>query len=57
MLLYQILAFTICRKIKNKSDKNNKFEISAPTWNDKLELLDGLCSVSNIQGYFECILF
>ena len=42
---------------KKKSDKNNKFEISAPTWNDKLELLDGLYSVSNIQGYFECILF
>ena len=57
MLVYQILAFTICRKIKKKSDKNNKFEISAPTWNDKLELLDGLYSVSNIQGYFECILF
>ena len=31
---------------------NNKFKISAPTWNDKFELLDGLYSVSNIQDYF-----
>ena len=27
---------------------NNKFKISAPTWNDKLELPDGSYSVSNI---------
>ena len=35
---------------------NNKFEISAPTWNDKIELLDGSYSVSDIQDYFEYIL-
>ena len=35
---------------------NNKFEISAPTWNDKFELPDGSYSVSNIQDYFEYIL-
>ena len=35
---------------------NNKFKISAPTWNDKSELLDGLYSVSDIQDYFEYIL-
>ena len=34
------------------SYNNNKFKISAPTWNDKFELLDGLYSVSNIQDYF-----
>ena len=33
--------------------KNNKFKISSPTWNDKLELPDGSYSVSNIQGLFE----
>ena len=38
------------------SYNNNKFEISAPTWNDKLELLDGLYSVSDIQDYFKYIL-
>ena len=38
------------------SCNNNKFKISAPTWNDKLELPDGSYSVSDIQGYFEYIL-
>ena len=35
---------------------NNKFKISALTWNDKFELPDGLYSVSDIQDYFEYIL-
>ena len=39
-----------------KSSYNNKFKISAPTWNDKFELPDGLYSVSDIQDYFEYIL-
>ena len=30
------------------SHNNNKFKISAPTWNDKFELPDGLYSVSDI---------
>ena len=50
---YQILVF-IARG-KTKSSYNNKFKISAPTWNDKFELLDGWYSVSDIQNYFECI--
>ena len=43
------------RSIKN-SCNINKFKISAPTWNDKFELPDGLYSVSDIQDYFEYIL-
>ena len=35
---------------------NNKFKISAPTWNNKFELPDGLYSASDIQDYFEYIL-
>ena len=38
------------------SYNNNKFKISALTWNDKFELPDGSYSVSNIQDYFEFIL-
>ena len=38
------------------SYNNNKFKTSAPTWNDKFELLDGSYSVSDIQYYFEYIL-
>ena len=35
--------------------KNNKFKISAPTWNDEFDLPDGSYSVSDIQDYFEYI--
>ena len=38
------------------SYNNNEFKISAPTWNDEFELLDGSYSVSDIQDYFEYIL-
>ena len=43
------------RNIK-RSYNNNKFKISAPTWNDKFDLPDGSFSVSDIQDYFEYIL-
>ena len=32
---------------------NNKFKISAPTWNDEFNLLDGSYSVSDIQDFFD----
>ena len=38
------------------SYNNNKFKISASTWNDEFELPDGSYSVSNIQDCFEYIL-
>ena len=38
-----------------KSYKNNKFEILAPTWNEKFELPDGSYSVSDIQRHFNYI--
>ena len=49
---------SIYYKWKNikSSYSNNKFKISAPTWNDKSELTDGSYSISNIQDYFEYIL-
>ena len=37
------------------SYNNNKFKISAPTWNDKFKLPDGSYFVSDIQDYFEYI--
>ena len=54
-MLYQILAFTIHVKIL-KSYKNNKFKISAPTWNENFELPDESYSISDIQDYFDYIL-
>ena len=35
---------------------NNKFKISAPTWNETLDLPDGSYSVSEIQDYFQFII-
>ena len=35
---------------------NNKFNISAPTWNDNFDLPDGSYSISDIQDYFEFIM-
>ena len=40
--------------IKSSYD-NNKFKISAPTWNEEFTLPDGSYSVSDIQDYFEYI--
>ena len=34
---------------------NNKFKISAPTWNDTFDLPDGSYSIADIQDYFEFI--
>ena len=41
--------------IKN-SYNNNKFKMSAPTWNEEFKLPDGSYSVSDIQYYFKYIL-
>ena len=38
------------------SYKNNKFKISAATWNEEFELPDGSYSIPDIQDYFEYIL-
>ena len=38
------------------SFKNNKFKITALTWNEEFELSDESYSASNIQDYFEYIL-
>ena len=35
---------------------NNKFEISAPTWNDTFDLPDGSYFIADIQDYFEFII-
>ena len=35
---------------------NNKFKISAPTWSEEFNLLDGSYSIPDVQDYFEYIL-
>ena len=53
--LSNLSVYYTWKNIKS-SCNNNKFKITAPTWNYKFELPDGLYSVSDIQDYFEDIL-
>ena len=54
IVLSNLSIYYTWKNIKS-SYNNNKFKISAPTWNDKFELPDGSYSVSDIQDYFEYI--
>ena len=53
--LSNLSIYYTCKNIKS-SCNNNKFKISAPTWNDEFELPGGSYFISNIQDYFEYIL-
>ena len=53
--LWNLSIYYTCKNTK-KSYKNNKFKISAPSWNEKFELPDGSYFVLDIQDYFEYIL-
>ena len=43
------------KSIKSESN-NNRFKISAPTWNDTFDLPNGSYSISDIQDYFQFII-
>ena len=55
MALANLSVYYTWKKIKPKYN-NNKFKISAPTWNDTYDLPDGFYSISDIQDYFEFII-
>ena len=55
MALVNLSIYYTWKNIKSECN-NNKFNISAPTWNDKFNLPDGSFSVSDIQGYFEFVI-
>ena len=55
IVLSNLSIYYTCKNIKS-SYNNNKFKISAPTWNDEFELPDGCYSISDIQDYFDYIL-
>ena len=50
-----LVNLSICYTWK-KSEYNNKFKTSAPTWDDTFDLPDGSYSISDIQDYFEFII-
>ena len=55
MALANLRIYYTWKNIKSEY-KNNKFKISAPTWNDTFYLPDGSYSISDIQDYFEFII-
>ena len=52
MTLANLSIYYTGKNIKSEYN-NNKFEISAPTWDDSFDLPDGSYSIVNIQDYFE----
>ena len=54
MALANLSIYYTWKNIKSEYN-NNKFKISAPTWNDTFDLPDGSYSISDIQDYFEFI--
>ena len=53
--LVNLSIYYTWKNIKSEYN-NNKFKISARTWNDEFNLPDGSYSVSDIQDYFEHII-
>ena len=54
MALANLTIYNTWKTIKSEYN-NNKFKISAPTWNDTFDLPDGSYSAADIQDYFEFI--
>ena len=52
MALANLSMYYTWKNIKS-SYNNNKFKISAPTWNKTFDLPDGSYSIAAIQDYFE----
>ena len=55
MTLANLSLYYTWKNIKSAYN-NNKFKISAPTWNDEFDLPDGSYSIADIRDYFEVII-
>ena len=55
LALANLSIYYTWKNIKSEYN-NNKFKISAPTWNDTFDLRNGSYSISDIQDYFEFII-
>ena len=55
MALANLSIYYTWKNIKSEYN-NNKFKISAPTWNDTFDLPHGSYSIADIQDYFEFII-
>ena len=55
MALANLSIYYTWKNIKSEYN-NNKFNISALTWNDTFDLPDGFYSISDTQDYIEFII-
>ena len=55
MALANLSIYYTWKNIKSEYN-NNKFKISAPTWNETFDLPDGSYSIDDIQDYFKFII-
>ena len=55
MALANLSIYYTWKNVKSTYN-NNKFKISAPTWNETFDLLDGLYNISEKQDYIEYII-
>ena len=55
MTLANLSIYYTRKNIKSEYN-NNKFKVSAESWNDTFDLSDGCYSISYIQDYFEFII-
>ena len=55
MALADLSIYYTWKNIKSEYN-NNKFKISAPSWNDAFDLPDACYSIEDIQDYFEFII-
>ena len=55
MALASLSIYYTWKNIRSEYN-NNKFKISAPTWDDTFDLPDGSYSIAYIQDYFEFII-
>ena len=55
MALANLSIYHTLKNVKSTYN-NNKFKMSAPTWNETFDLLDGWYNISEIQDYIEYII-
>ena len=56
MALGSLSIYYTWKNVKSTNNNNDKFNISAPTWNDTFDLPDGSYNISKIQDYIEYII-
>ena len=56
MALGSLSIYYTWKNVKSTYNNNNKFKISAPTWNETFDLPDGSYNISEIQDYIEYII-